>query len=214
MNTTRQFEPFLRIREDTLEEVGPWYWPSQDTGLWQGPSEEWPHFKERVLRHVKKFDVIVQAGGACGVYPRLYSKFFKNVYTFEPDPLNFLCLTLNTQVFNVKKFNGALGDAPGWVVMNYASPVNVGMHRVAPSSEGSIPMMTIDSFNFYACDFIQLDIEGFEEKALLGAINTIKKFKPTIQTELARGDVQKILIELNYEPVDQWTTDIFWVCKD
>jgi FkbM family methyltransferase len=43
--------------------------------------------------------------------------------------------------------------------------------------------VTIDSLNLDNCDFIKLDLEGAEPLALLGAMETIKKFHPTILFE-------------------------------
>ena len=141
-------ESQIRLKTEKLDNVEAWYWPISDTGLWKGPSEEWPLFKELVLKYTRKFDVVVCAGGACGMYPRLYANMFKNVYTFEPDFINFFCLSVNTQLPNVYKFNASLGDNHTWISMNRSSPDNLGMHTVGGS--GPIPMMTIDSFNFYA----------------------------------------------------------------
>lgn len=58
-------------------------------------------------------------------------------------------------------------------------------------------MYRIDDLGLEECDLIHLDIEGYEEKALEGAIETIKKFKPTIVTEHSRGE--KMLVDLGYE---------------
>jgi hypothetical protein len=49
---------------------------------------------------------------------------------------------------------------------------------------GNIPTIRIDDLGLPVCDFIHLDIEGFEGEALLGGLNTINKFKPLIGLEL------------------------------
>jgi len=46
-------------------------------------------------------------------------------------------------------------------------------------------MITIDELNLDGCDFIKIDVEGFEWGVLLGAIETIKKYKPIIFYEYA-----------------------------
>jgi hypothetical protein len=51
------------------------------------------------------------------------------------------------------------------------------------SGKGNIPTLKIDDLNLDECDFIQLDIEGFEYQALLGGIETIKKYYPVICVE-------------------------------
>ena len=49
--------------------------------------------------------------------------------------------------------------------------------------DGKIPTLMIDDLNIDKCDFIQLDLEGYEYHGLLGAKNTIEKFKPLICVE-------------------------------
>lgn len=46
-----------------------------------------------------------------------------------------------------------------------------------------VQAVTIDGLNLDRCDFIKLDLEGAEPLALSGAIETIKKFHPTILFE-------------------------------
>jgi hypothetical protein len=45
--------------------------------------------------------------------------------------------------------------------------------------------LSIDSLNLPECDFIMLDLENHEPKALLGAMHTIRKFKPVISLEVS-----------------------------
>ena len=41
------------------------------------------------------------------------------------------------------------------------------------------------------CDFIKLDIEGFEFKALMGATDIIRKFHPKLLIEINRGTLER-----------------------
>src|SRR6266550_4704231 len=60
--------------------------------------------------------VAVQAGGGFGVWPAKLAAVFKVVYTFEPDPVQFVDLTYNTSQFmNVCRFQSALGYERGLV---------------------------------------------------------------------------------------------------
>jgi hypothetical protein len=51
------------------------------------------------------------------------------------------------------------------------------------SGKGNIPTISIDSLNLQACDLIQFDIEGYELKALMGSVETIRKYKPILCIE-------------------------------
>lgn len=126
------------------------------------------------------FDVAVQAGGHCGVWPRDLGLKFGTVYTFEPDPVNFRCLCVNAPAENVFKFNAALGDKRGTVDLE-RRPANCGAHQI--SGPGRIPVLMIDDLGLSACDVIYLDIEGSELPALKGAQRTIQACRPVIAVE-------------------------------
>lgn len=156
---------------------------------------------------VKDKNVIIQAGGNAGYYPKLYAQYFKHVYTFEPDPLNFYCLNLNCNVPNVYKFQACLGDSNDCVNVNNATE-SLGHGGSHVNGEGHIPTIKIDQLNLHECNVIHLDVEGYEEHALRGAKETIKRCKPVIVIEdyapwLARYNsnlqiVEGFLKELNY----------------
>lgn len=132
------------------------------------------------LKHIKKFDVCVQAGGNCGLFPSKLARFFGAVYTAEPDYENFLCLALNCPAPNVYAFRAGFGKTPGTIGL-HKLPENAGGHWI--EGDGDIPIIPIDSLNLPACDLLQLDIEGGEFNALLGAEKTIDKYRPTLIIE-------------------------------
>jgi FkbM family methyltransferase len=135
---------------------------------------------EAVYPHCKGFDVAVQAGGNCGVWPAAMGRRFGTVYTFEPDPMNFRCLCANAPAENIYKFNASLGDVHQLVGLD-RRPENIGAHRV--DGEGMIPTFRIDDLNLSICDLIYLDIEGYEHRALNGGRQTISRLKPVIVIE-------------------------------
>ncbi len=156
-----------------------WLWPETDVGaaavLFAGVAD-----LDVAYRHVKKFDVVVQAGGNCGIWPMALGERFRTVYTFEPDPMNFRCLCANAQGENIFKFNAALGEYHQGVGL-IRRPENVGAHRIG--GLGKIPTMRIDDLGLSECDLIYLDIEGYEMFALRGGAATIEKHHPVIVIE-------------------------------
>jgi hypothetical protein len=48
----------------------------------------------------------------------------------------------------------------------------------------------VDDLNLNACDFIQLDLEGYEFSALQGARKTIEKYKPLLCIEVGEPDLK------------------------
>lgn len=196
--TKEDFEGLVRIRHEKIEGVGPWTWPIADTGAWAGPSEEFASIRDHMMPYVKNRNVIVQAGGCCGMYPLLWSVLFNKVITFEPAPLNWYCLQKNCgNEPKIEAHKAAIGDNNNPVTMLISDLSNVGCNRVSDENEMviKISQMTLDSLNLEACDAIQFDIEGYEPAALMGAAETIKRFRPVVCLETKNPeDVSHLLL--------------------
>lgn len=156
---------------------------------------------EAVYPLCRSFRVAVQAGGNCGIWPAALGKKFERVYTFEPDPMNFRCLCANAPAENIIKFNAALGYRHEMIDL-VRQPDNCGAHSVARDAKGGLPTLCIDDLSLRECDLIYLDIEGYEFRALRGALATIERCHPVIVVEdkglserygSARGDIEKWL---------------------
>ena len=210
------YTEMLKNRFDVIDGVSPWMWVAQDDGAWTGPKADWEQQHKQVwLKHVKNFDVVVQAGGNCGLYPRLLANHFKRVYTFEPDPLNFHCLVNNNQLNNVFKFQAALGSEHRLISVARGGFSNVGTHTVSDNLDleiSHVPMVTLDSFNLDKCDFIQLDVENYEPSVLKGASLTINKYRPVITCENGHVEgVMSIMNNLGYKVADKSGADTLFV---
>lgn len=188
----------LEVREEVyMSGIGQWVWPKEDVRCWRYfNSGEKEYFKQQFNQSTScqpyhlphdilsllpdnKRNLVFQAGGNGGLYPSIYSKFFKQVITFEPHVRWFACLSMNAPENNVFKYRAALGndnDPVEIVIPNN----NMGGMFVAPG--GSIPKLKLDAFNLIP-DLIHLDIEGAELSALEGATETIKRAKPMIVVE-------------------------------
>jgi FkbM family methyltransferase len=130
-----------------------------------------------------QFRTVIQAGGNIGVYPATMAGQFERVLTVEPDLVNYQALLLNVAGHdNIEHHWAAFGDKRGTAAVDHPYPENIGAHQLKAGSE--VRVLTIDSFGVDTCDFIQLDVEGYEHLALLGAERTIKKTHPVITLEL------------------------------
>ena len=169
---------------------------------------------------------MIQAGGNCGFILNTFINHFDYIYTFEPDPINFYCLNQNITDKNVIKMQCCLG--------NDNKPVNVqqlirpdrpndtgGVHI---AGDGYIPSIKIDDLNLTGCDLIQLDVEGYELNALLGAVKTIKKYKPVLCIEFCEKwlnrynttseNVLALLKEFNYIQVEEYGADKIFIYNE
>lgn len=178
----------------TLGNIEQWVWPASDNSTFGIIVQDWVQtirpFLEENFSNSPRSGTIIQAGGNCGVYPLLYTEFFKTVVTFEPDPLSFFCLVHNCQLPGIVKLNAALSDKGENIVMQEVAPGNRGMNKTVAVDEtvsntipDIIPAMAIDSLEYFDLKLIQLDLEGNEIKAINGALETIKKHKPMIILE-------------------------------
>lgn len=156
-------------------------WPKIDQHVLQVTMNELPGVN--VYCGIPRYRrVVVQAGGNCGIFPRAMADLFDTVYTFEPDPLNFYCLVQNASASNIVKFQAGLGVDRQLLRITPLYPDNIAGFAVAPG--GYIPTMRIDDLGLNCCDLIQLDVEGSEFGALLGARETITRHRPVIVLEL------------------------------
>ena len=212
----KTFDKELIIKLD-----GKWFWRSDDTNfksfrLFSSETE----LLEKVKPYLKGNKVVLQAGGNCGMQVVKFAEFFETVYTFEPDPINFHCLVNNLPYDNVVKFQCCLGESHKMVSMNTLQDEIGGFF--VNENKGNIPTLTIDDLNLSSCDFIQLDVEGYQLFALRGAINTIRRFKPVISVELdwverynfSHRDIVNLLINLGYEKVGTYTSDHIFIYKE
>ena len=152
--------------------------------------------------------VMVDVGANIGNHTIFLAKYCATkVMAFEPFPDTFKLLdkniTDNGLRFNVIASNYGLSDNYESVFMKSVNG-NAGMNKV--DSEGDAPVQLIAFDLILDLDepitLIKLDCEGYEEKALLGMIQTVKKHKPALfiecQTEKELVAISKILIPLGY----------------
>jgi len=167
---------------DQVEQRDGYWWPKSDKRCWQYmlDHDDLPDLVAGLIDPANR-KTIVQAGGNAGYYPKKYATLFETVYTFEPDWLNFYCLNLNVPNPNVIKTQACLGNERQLVSLNIKE-VNRGKNHI--SGAGIYPVYTIDNIGLTSCSAIQLDIEGYEYFALLGAVETIKSYKPVIVLEM------------------------------
>jgi len=212
--------PGLHVRPEKIDGIGPWVWVKDDVWGWEQPKDEWPALRDLILANVKSRRGIIQAGGCCGMYPRLWAEHFRHVYTFEPDARNFYCLALNCPSERIIKIQAALSFAPGTgSVEHTAGDFNVGMHRISmvdalTPAAGFVPILTLDDMEFDAVDAIQLDCEGNEENIISGAGMTIAKHRPLISIEAPSEDLRDDLKKLGYSEVGRCGSnpDVVFTC--
>lgn len=195
---------FLNIEVDnTIWELA---WPKNDTETLKVIMDDWAMFGPKLITRLKNVRTVIQAGGHCGLYAKLYSKTFSRVLTFEPEHNNFAHLVHNCNDTRIIKMNCALGSENKFVSMGIVSYINTGMHKVLPDGINGLVAycVTLDSIKPKDVDLIHLDVEGYEYEALKGSIKTIEKYKPLIIVEMSEkvDKIYKLMEKLKYKEVE------------
>jgi len=148
----------------------------------------------RVLPHIKAADWVLDIGANIGTHTVEYAKVVGQggmVLAFEPTPVAFACLLVNTRDFpQVDARMQAVGFIDGLTEMNI-DPLNCGGSHVASLTGNFVKQVTVDSLALNRCDFIKIDVEGFEGFVITGAMDTIAKFRPKIFVELNDGTLTR-----------------------
>jgi len=199
----------MYIRDQLVDNIGPWTVSdiSAGEGTWDIIVQGWYEICSNLNRVSKSFGTVVQAGGHQGLYPRCLSEIFKEVYTFEPHPTNFACLSANCSKDNIHKFNSALGKQPGTIILEevgttgqhriWDETINRPVYPISVQQRIPVAVTTIDSLQLKECSLILLDVEGHELEVLTGAVNTINQYHPGII-------VERSFFDSTTAEVDEW----------
>ncbi len=141
------------------------------------------------------------------------------VYGFEPNPVNYKCAQITcllNSVTNVELFNFGLGEAKSSAQMlthDQDGKERGGASRILQSPAAAdwmtetVQIVRIDDVipSDREVGVIQLDVEGYEEPALLGALQTIKRCLPVIVLETLpeKQWMTQRLEPLGYSVVDE-----------
>tara|TARA_B110000977_G_C11090632_1_gene496718 strand:- start:1915 stop:2559 length:645 start_codon:yes stop_codon:yes gene_type:complete len=210
------------MKELTVLKDNKWVWPKEDQNSWKYQSE-YNKLHDVILPYLKSKKVMVQAGGNCGYLLNSFVDTFEYVYTFEPDPINFYCLNHNVTSQNVIKMQCCVSNDNNPVstqqLIRPERPNDTGGVHV--NGKGYTPTIKIDDLHLPDCSLIQLDVEGYELKAILGAIKTIQLYKPVLCVEFCekwlnrynnKGDeIMELIKKLDYKCVETYGVDKIFI---
>lgn len=169
---------------DGDECIGKWI---EDTGNLDADVNTIPH----IAKLIGAGDVVVDGGAYVGDHTHAYLKAVGNsgrVYSFEPDPEAYGCLVRNCP--GALSYQLALGTTYGRTAMQFV-PDNPGASFIQSSGPRPIFIVPLDAMELPKLSLLKLDLEGCELKALLGALNTIKRCRPIIVIEIYEGALKR-----------------------
>ena len=162
--------------------------------------------------------VALDIGANIGNHSIFFAKKFKKVYSFEPNPVTYEVLKINSnyaaEYKNVIPVNFGLSDIEGSLPFRI-NPSNIGGSSIIDENSPQIKhstqinVMTLDEFSELkdaSVALIKIDVEGHELRVLKGAKTTILREMPAILFEQGVAEITdgsspviRYLDEIGYE---------------
>ena len=138
---------------------------------------------------IKDCKIAWDVGANIGDHTRFYLDLGMGVVAFEPHPEAFECLYHNCS--EAICYNLAASDAHGELSMELDS--NVGASHVVDSGSVTVNSAPLDSVakHHVTPDYIKIDVEGFEAKALDGMKSLLTQNKPKLLVEFNDGALRR-----------------------
>lgn len=212
-----------------MKNIGGWWLPDHEQHML-------PHFEsgkgfqvdrlEDILRFVPERKAAVDCGAHVGSWTVRMAREFNAVLAFEPAPDAYECLMANTRhLKNVATINGAVSDRREqlWLADDMKWEGNTGGRHAVAREAGIWPdpveATALDLIGLDGIDFIKLDVEGMEAKALRGAHKSLQAFRPVVCLEMkprlavrygAPDEAERVLREIGYVPIHHVGADWVW----
>ena len=139
---------------------------------------------------------VIDAGANLGLHSIALAKMARGgekVFAFEPHPEIFPLTRYNCSDYpNIECINKAASDAEKVLYMpSILSAYNAG-GAVVQADRGdcmhTVQSVTIDSLELPNIGLMKIDVEGHEMSCIRGAVNTIRRDRPTLIVEICGGN--------------------------
>lgn len=175
-----------------------------------------------LLAAAKNKGIIFDIGANAGYYAIHFARLFneiKEIHAFEPIPETYETLVHNVAINGlsekIRTNNLALGNRSGeatFYLPDFSGSCAASLQNLHPeecNQKITTKITTLDQYceskNLTQIDLIKIDVEGAEYFLLEGALETLKKFKPTLFVEILRKWSRQFGIEPN-QTIQQLTT--------
>lgn len=167
----------------------------------------------------KENPIIFDIGANIGTYSTWMARIFPNgkIYSFEPQRIIFQMLCGNIAINNFDNcytYNAAIGNINGSLEIeepNYYKQQSFGNYNVCDKTDNIKNIIDIFKLDYFTkkykiknVDFIKIDVEGMDIEVLIGAMNILKRQKPSLLIEYTNDkqscldEIIKILKDINY----------------
>lgn len=167
-------------------------------------------FSEKFIKN----KTVVDCGANFGNHSLFYSQFAKSVISIEPNVLVIDKLKHNIELNGIKNItliNCGVGSKNIAKMLFFcATGDNLGASSFIENfsdqnlNSTNVSLRTLDSIlteiKVKECDFLKIDVEGFDYEVLKGAYKTISSLAPVIQIEYIPRDKDRMLTFLKENP--------------
>jgi len=170
--------------------------------------------RDRALRYVTQWRTCVDVGACVGMWTRFLQKDFESVVCFEPNPIFTRCWHMN-----IDADSNAVLHTVGLSHTDHTAHYPEGQPQSLNRDDqpGNIQLRTMDSFELTDVDFVKIDVDGYEDRVLMGAQNTIDQSRPVINIEMKTAKrrsicdaSRKTLHRLGYVKQERNKSDEVW----
>ena len=162
-------------------------------------------------RFIPEDAVVLDVGGHAGQFAKLFARLAPKgrVISVEPGAyaLSILRIAIRiNRLGNISIVASGLSDTPGEATLNVpvkpSGSIGFGLSHIGgpasvgrPSVSETIPLTTVDLLSaaegLQRLDFIKADIEGWELRMIVGAEETLRRFRPALMLEVNREALAK-----------------------
>lgn len=164
--------------------------------------------QEYILQYLSKYVLeactIIDIGAHVGSHSIMYKAINPSaiVYCFEPQKMLYklLCLNIsNNNLYNIYSYNNAVGESVYDAQMNpYSTDGENSMRNIEYGSSNvfnlagvqigsggeNVKVISLDALKVNKCDFMKIDVEGYEPNVIMGAREMIRSCRPVISFEV------------------------------
>lgn len=141
---------------------------------------------EHILGLADKTKLSLDIGANVGAVAQMLEYHGYPCQAWEPQPEIYNMLVKNFKGPSHKCALGSIESTAEMPRLRWGARYNYGGMSLNTQSElghYTVPVKTLDSYNFENVGFIKLDVEGWEEEVLKGAVGTILANKPIMYIE-------------------------------
>jgi FkbM family methyltransferase len=193
---------FIPLRKLELKHPVGFHWNIDSReALWTYLSSCESFTSEVVIEVAQKIETAICIGANRGWYPLLIGQVNSgcDIYAFEPNSKTFdlLLSNIDSNSVSINSHNFAIGKTSSHRDMYAYENANDGMTTLHPSSAIANSFEKIEKVEVKTLDsvfpstsqvsvpiLLQMDIEGAEFEALLGSVEFLKKYSPTVICEI------------------------------